>query len=196
MTRAVLLCGDVIDVVAGRGLGASTVVVSSGLIESVTAGHQETDGALDLRDATLVPGLIDSHVHLNLRADGRPHTTPLVGVWNDGGFAFCTGVGEQKHRNLEHSVLVTVTTGSNTWQAGTDVVVEGSAVRVLGRERLQPLADAWVRKYGEDWAWGADDDGFTDGDGTQPWVYVVPPAKVIAFGKEPHSQTTYRPGAS
>ncbi|GAA4706868.1 pyridoxamine 5'-phosphate oxidase family protein [Nocardioides conyzicola] len=131
-----------------------------------------------------------------VRADGRPHTTPLVGVWHDGGFAFCTGAGEQKHRNLEHSPLVTVTTGANTWQAGTDVVVEGSAVRVVGRERLQPLAEAWVRKYGEDWAWGADDDGFTDGDGTQPWVYVVPPAKVIAFGKDPHSQTTYRPGAS
>ena len=128
-----------------------------------------------------------------VRADGRPHVTPLVGVWVDGQFAFCTGVGEQKHVNLSHSSVVAVTTGSNGWRSGTDVVVEGTAQRVTGRERLRPLADAWLRKYGEDWAWDADDEGFTDGDGSRPWVYVVPPAKVIAFGKDPHSQTTYRP---
>jgi PPOX class probable F420-dependent enzyme len=131
-----------------------------------------------------------------VRADGRPHVTPLVGVWTDGVFAFCTGVGEQKQRNLTRSPLVAVTTGTNTWQAGTDVVVEGRAERVLGRDRLKPLADAWVAKYGKDWAWDADDEGFTDGDGSRPWVYVVPPDKVIAFGKDPHSQTTFRPSAA
>jgi nitroimidazol reductase NimA-like FMN-containing flavoprotein (pyridoxamine 5'-phosphate oxidase superfamily) len=128
-----------------------------------------------------------------VRGDGRPHVTPLVGVWTDGQFAFCTGVGEQKHVNLRHSQLVAVTTGSNGWKAGTDVVVEGAAQRVNGRERLRPLAEAWVRKYGDDWAWEADDEGFTAGDGSRPWVYVVSPAKGIAFGKNPHSQTTYRP---
>jgi len=128
-----------------------------------------------------------------VRSDGRPHVTPLVGVWNDGQFAFCTGVGEQKHVNLQHSALVAVTTGSNCWKSGTDVVVEGAALRVTGREHLRPLAEAWLRKYGDDWAWGADDEGFTDGDGSRPWVYVVAPAKVIAFGKDPHSQTVYRP---
>jgi general stress protein 26 len=128
-----------------------------------------------------------------VRSDGRPHVTPLVGVWRDGHFAFCTGVGEQKHVNLQHSPLVAVTTGSNGWKSGTDVVVEGTAQRVTGRERLRPLAEAWLRKYGDDWAWDADDEGFTAGDGSRPWVYVVPPAKVIAFGKDPHSQTTYRP---
>ncbi len=60
-----------------------------------------------------------------VRADGRPHTTPLVGVWHEGAFAFCTGTGEQKHVNLEHSPLVTVTTGTNGWRSGTDVVIEG-----------------------------------------------------------------------
>jgi hypothetical protein len=34
-----------------------------------------------------------------VRADGRPHVTPVVGVWGDWRFAFCTGVGEQKHVN-------------------------------------------------------------------------------------------------
>ena len=128
-----------------------------------------------------------------VRSDGRPHVTPLVGVWSDGQFAFCTGVGEQKHVNLQHSPLVAVTTGSNGWKSGTDVVVEGTAHRVTGRDHLRPLAEAWLRKYGDDWAWDADDEGFTDGDGSRPWVYAVAPAKVIAFGKHPHSQTIYRP---
>ena len=128
-----------------------------------------------------------------VRSDGRPHVTPVVGVWGNGRFAFCTGVGEQKHVNLQHSPLVAVTTGSNGWKSGTDVVVEGAAQRVTGSARLRPLAEAWRRKYGDDWAWDADDEGFTDGDGSRPWVYVVPPAKLIVFGKDPHSQTTYRP---
>src|SRR5689334_21324122 len=112
-----------------------------------------------------------------VRSDGRPHVTPLVGVWSDGHFAFCTGVGEQKHVNLQRSPLVAVTTGNDGWKSGTDVVIEGVAERVTGRERLRPLAEAWQSKYGEDWAWDADDEGFTDGDGSRPWVYVVSPAK-------------------
>ncbi|GAA1776415.1 pyridoxamine 5'-phosphate oxidase family protein [Nocardioides hankookensis] len=163
-----------------------------------------TTGSIDLRfgdPAATAPAWTDVERVLaraelywltTVRTDGRPHTTPLVGVWHDGAFAFCTGVGEQKHANLEHAPLVTVTTGRNTWRSGTDVVVEGAAERVTGAERLWPLADAWLLKYGQDWAWEADDEGFTSGDGSQPRVYVVRPAKVIAFGKSPHSQTTYR----
>ena len=31
-----------------------------------------------------------------VRADGRPHVTPLVAVWLDDALHFCTGPGEQK----------------------------------------------------------------------------------------------------
>jgi nitroimidazol reductase NimA-like FMN-containing flavoprotein (pyridoxamine 5'-phosphate oxidase superfamily) len=37
---------------------------------------------------------------ITVRTDGRPHAVPLVGVWYDGAFAFCTGSEEQKQRNL------------------------------------------------------------------------------------------------
>jgi nitroimidazol reductase NimA-like FMN-containing flavoprotein (pyridoxamine 5'-phosphate oxidase superfamily) len=127
-----------------------------------------------------------------VRADDRPHVTPLVGVWHHGVFAFCTGAGEQKHVNLATHPEVAVTTGSNTWKRGTDVVVEGRAERVTGRQALVPLAAAWRAKYGEDWPWQATDEGFADGD-SRPEVYVVRPRKVLVFGKEPHHQTAYRP---
>ena len=35
-----------------------------------------------------------------VRADGRPHVTPLVAVWADGAIHFCTGAAEQKAINL------------------------------------------------------------------------------------------------
>ena len=81
-----------------------------------------------------------------VRADGRPHVTPLVGVVADGAVHFCTGLREQKARNLEHRSEVALTTGHNTWARGLDVVVEGSAVRVTDRDALQLLADAYEAK--------------------------------------------------
>src|SRR3954452_17082036 len=65
-----------------------------------------------------------------VRADGRPHVTPLVGVVHEGEVYFCTGLEEQKGRNLAHSAKVALTTGTNTWNEGLDIVVEGEAVRI------------------------------------------------------------------
>jgi hypothetical protein len=129
-----------------------------------------------------------------VRADGHPHTTPLVGVWHEGAFWFCTGVREQKHRNLTASPSVTVTTGTNTWQAGTDVVVEGTASRATGLDLLSAVAAAYLDKYGEDWRFTAHEDGFggPDDPGGPADVFRVPPSKVLVFAKAPHGQTTFR----
>lgn len=35
-----------------------------------------------------------------VRADGRPHVTPVVAVWLGGALYFTSGPGEQKSRNL------------------------------------------------------------------------------------------------
>lgn len=134
------------------------------------------------------------------RADGRPHAVPLVGVWHDGSFAFCTGQEEQKQRNLDSNPHVAVTAGSMGaagWSRGKDVVVEGIATRVTGTEQLQELADAWLSKYGDDWDFRVRDDVFVEhshsGGGTTAGarVYRVAPTKAIAFG-DSHGQTTYR----
>src|ERR687893_1752285 len=100
-----------------------------------------------------------------VRGDGRPHVTPLIGVWVDGVVHFCTGLREQKARNLEHSAQVALTTGNNAWAEGLDVVVEGTAVRVTDRADLQRLADAYEAKYGSDWHFDVGDGMFTHGDG-------------------------------
>ena len=171
-----------------------------------------TTGVIDPRygDASATPPpwadveqlLRDAQLYwiVTVRADGRPHAVPLVGVWQDGAFAFCTGSEEQKQRNLDGNAQVAVTTGStgaNGWNSGTDVVVEGRAVRVTEPEALVELAAAWFAKYGDDWHFEVhgqefvevgDSGGATEGGAR---VHRVAPAKVIAFGGD-HGQTTYR----
>jgi nitroimidazol reductase NimA-like FMN-containing flavoprotein (pyridoxamine 5'-phosphate oxidase superfamily) len=127
-----------------------------------------------------------------VRADGRPHVTPLIGVSEGGMVHFCTGLDEQKARNLEHSTKVALTTGNNSWAEGLDVVVEGTAVRVVDRDELQRLADAYEAKYGSVWHFDVGDGEFLHEDGGSAAVFRIEPAKVMAFAKDPHAQTTYR----
>ncbi|HET6732199.1 pyridoxamine 5'-phosphate oxidase family protein [Mycobacterium sp.] len=146
-------------------------------------GWQEVSDALaaaELYWLTTVPG------------DGRPHVTPLIGVWVDDGFVFCTGGDEQKARNLERNSNVAVTTGANSWKDGMDVVVEGSAKRLTGRDTLVPLANEIREKYHGEWDFTPHDDGFGH-DTHIAYVFRVTPTKVIAFTKSPHGQTTFRP---
>jgi nitroimidazol reductase NimA-like FMN-containing flavoprotein (pyridoxamine 5'-phosphate oxidase superfamily) len=129
-----------------------------------------------------------------VRADGRPHVTPLVAVWLDGALHFCTGANEQKCVNLRANPHVVLTTGCNNWQQGVDVVVEGDAVRVTDSPTLRRLADAWRTKW--DGRWEFEPSGEAFGDAGSPnntaLVYAVKPAKVLAFAKGGFSHTRHR----
>jgi hypothetical protein len=131
-----------------------------------------------------------------VRDRGRPHVTPLIGVYANGAMHFSTGLEEQKARNLEHHDEVAVTTGNNTWARGLDVVVEGRAVRVRDGDALQRLARAYEAKYGSAWHYDVDGDMFVSGDHGRAAVFRVEPAKVLAFAKQPHGQTAFRFGAA
>ncbi|NDE02435.1 MAG: amidohydrolase family protein, partial [Gammaproteobacteria bacterium] len=59
--------GRVIDGVGDRALTARTVVVEGGKITAIEAGYRKpgaADTVIDLRESTLMPGLMDMHVHL------------------------------------------------------------------------------------------------------------------------------------
>lgn len=129
-----------------------------------------------------------------VRADGRPHVTPLVAVWLDGALHFCTGPDEQKAVNLAANPGVVLTTGCATWDQGLDVMVEGTARRVTDRARLDRLAAAWRTKWDGSWRFEATDEGFRHEDGATAHVYAVEPAKVLAFGKGTFSHTRHLPG--
>ncbi|WP_254424352.1 amidohydrolase family protein [Rhodanobacter sp. C05] len=77
---SVLHCAHLIDPVAGKLLGATTVIVEDGHIKELRSGSVDgkpyADAAqqagagfqqIELADATCMPGLIDSHTHLTMQ---------------------------------------------------------------------------------------------------------------------------------
>jgi pyridoxine/pyridoxamine 5'-phosphate oxidase len=129
-----------------------------------------------------------------VRPEGRPHVTPLVAITDDQVVYFCTGLGEQKARNIERNHSVAITTGRNTWASGLDVIVEGIAVRIEDADSLRRAADAYLEKYGSDWRFDVGDGVLTHGatGEMEAALFRVEPTKVLAFAKDPHGQTRYR----
>lgn len=127
-----------------------------------------------------------------VRADGRPHVTPLVAVWLDGALCFATGPEEQKAVNLAGNPHVTLTTGCNEWDRGLDVVVEGDAVRVTDQDTLRRLAAAWAAKWDGRWDFQVGDGAFQSEDASVILVFSVTPDKVLGFGKGTFSHTRHR----
>ena len=128
-----------------------------------------------------------------VRADGRPHVTPLVAVWLDDAIYFATGLREQKAVNLRTNQNVILTTGCNEWERGLDVVVEGEAVQVIEESVLERLAEAWATKWDGRWRYQVHEGGFRNEANTDAiLVFSVQPAKVFAFAKGTFGQTRHR----
>jgi len=131
-----------------------------------------------------------------VRADGRPHVTPLVTVWLDDAVYFTTGPEEQKAVNLAANPHVVLITGCNRWDEGLDVMVEGKADPVTDRAILEQLAAVWATKWNGEWQFDVVDGGFASPDpnvDSPVLVFAVEPVKVFAFGKGEFSQTRYQP---
>jgi general stress protein 26 len=127
----------------------------------------------------------------SVRLDGRPHVTPVVGVWVDGALYFGSGPEEQKSKNLGANPHCAVTTGCNTWNEGFDVVVHGDVEILRDRSQLQRVADAFLAKYEGDWAFEVGDDGKFRGPGVTV-VYQLIPTQALGFGKgDPFSHTRW-----
>ena len=153
--------------------------------EAVATAWDETRQALEQAELFWIT---------TVRADGRPHVTPLVAVWLDDAIHFCTGAEEQKAVNLAGNPQVILTTGCSQWDAGVDVVVEGEAVRVTDDSTLQRLAAAWAAKWDGRWQFAVRDGCFQhdeEHDAPVP-VFSVRPARVLAFAKGGFSHTVHR----
>ena len=165
-----------------------------------TPSATELDSRFSGGDATPTPwldaqrALTDARIYwiTTVRHDLRPHVTPLIGLWIDDTFVFCTGPGEQKAKNIVDNSNCAVVTGCNTYGEGLDVVVEGNTVRVVEEVRLLELARAFETKYGSEWRFEVRDAAFHH-QGGEAWVYEVVPAKAFGFEKgDPPGQTSWR----
>lgn len=128
---------------------------------------------------------------VTVRADGRPHLSPLVAVWLEGALHFSTGPTEHKAINLRGNSHVILMTGCNDWQSGLDVVLEGDAIQVTDDRLLQRLAEAWSKKWDGRWRFDVRNGSFHQAEG-ETLVFSVTPHKVLAFGKGSFSHTRHK----
>jgi general stress protein 26 len=143
-------------------------------------------------DATAVPwaevvGMLESSEMFwlsTVRRDGRPHVAPLPAMWLNGKLHFCTGAHEQKAKNIEANAHCVLTTGTNSYRVGLDVVVEGTVERVHDNVTLGRLASMWKEKL--DWVFEVGDGVFLNTEpGHSALVFAVTPSKILAFRKAP-----------
>ncbi|MFW6075391.1 MAG: pyridoxamine 5'-phosphate oxidase family protein [Chloroflexota bacterium] len=116
-----------------------------------------------------------------VRANGQPHVTPVIALWQDDALYFCTGPAEQKARNLGANPRCTLTTGNNSMENGLDIVLEGVASRETNEEQLRRLAGAYRSKYG--WEFTVRDGAFFNDAAGEAFVFQVKPDNVYGFGK-------------
>jgi nitroimidazol reductase NimA-like FMN-containing flavoprotein (pyridoxamine 5'-phosphate oxidase superfamily) len=127
-----------------------------------------------------------------VRADGRPHVTPVVAAWAEDAVWFSTGAEEQKFINLRANPHVVLTTGRNEWDRGLDVVVEGDAVEVSDDATLRRVASAFRPKWDGRWKFEVRDGAFHLFGGPAT-VFSVTPVKVFAHAKgDPFGATTHK----
>ena len=129
-----------------------------------------------------------------VRADGRPHVTPVVAAWAEGAVWFTTGREEQKYHNMGVHPYVVLTTGCNRWDGGLDVVVEGEAVPVTDDDVLSRVTGAFATKWDGRWQFTARGGAFRGSDGSgEALVFSVKPTKVFAHAKgDPFGATRHR----
>ena len=104
-------------------------------------------------------------------------------MWLDDALHFCTGPEEQKARNLERNPHVVLTTGSNAYGEGLDVVVDGDAVRVTDNDRLHRIADAYESKYGAEWHFDVRRRCVRTRARARPCVFAISPTAVFAYAR-------------
>lgn len=117
-----------------------------------------------------------------VRPDGRPHVTPMVGVWVEGAMYFSTGPEERKAKNLEHNGACVITTGCNDVSKGLDLVIEGEVSRVLDNSKLKRVADAYSAKYEAPFRFTVKDFAM-EGEGGKALVFEVIPTKAFGYAR-------------
>jgi general stress protein 26 len=127
-----------------------------------------------------------------VRADGRPHMTPLVAAWALDQLHFTTGADEQKAKNLLANTHVILSTGRSDWKEGVDVVLEGEARREHSQAELEEIVPAFATKWDGNWEYVARDGKFFHPDGFEVDIFSVAPKTVYAFAKGTFGHTVHR----
>jgi len=129
-----------------------------------------------------------------VRADGRPHVTPVKPAWLDGTLYFSTGSIAQKLKNLRGNPHVVLTTGCNHLATGLDIVVEGDAVPVTDAAVHERLYQTWLIQWGEGWPIQLRNGVLWDETTEEPLLlFAVTLTKIFAYARgDQWSQTRHQ----
>jgi len=123
--------------------------------------------------------------------DGKPHVMPVGILFIDDAFYFTSGPKTRKARNIARNPDSVISIATHDF----DLVVEGSATRVVDHAHLQRIADAFKK---EGWEPTVVKGGLTakysaPSAGPPPWqVYEVKPETIFALGtSEPYGATRW-----
>ena len=119
-----------------------------------------------------------------VRPDGRPHVTPIWGVWLDDAFYFDGSPETRRHRNIAQNPAVAI-----HLEDGADVViVEGKAgaVENVPHTLATRLAAAYRAKYAT-LGYAPQSDNWDDGG-----LYRMRPQKALAWTTFPDDMTRWR----
>lgn len=166
-----------------RDPSASGVPIASRL--RMPEGYETDGGASELLPWAHAEGRLEraeNYWLATVRPDGRPHVTPLWGVWVEGAL-YLDGIPTALWaRNLARSPAVAV-----HLESGVDVVILDGTVEDVERMADARLAArivaAWDRKYGRLHPRPAEDG-----------IFRVLPATVRAWSRFPHDATRWRFG--
>ncbi len=92
-----LQCGTIIDTKSGKVLSEKTIVVSANKIKSIQNGYlpgSGTDTVIDLKNKTVLPGLIDMHVHIESEFNPQVYIKKFID--NEADVAFASTVFAKK----------------------------------------------------------------------------------------------------
>ncbi|HEY0597814.1 amidohydrolase family protein [Sphingopyxis sp.] len=148
----VIHAGAVIAVPGETSLGPSTVVVRGGRIAEIRPGHVDVDGAhvIDLKDRTLLPGLIDTHVHFSFSPETKlwsaaidtPEDVALFAFSNakktlEAGFTTVRDVGSDGYsiHALRDAINDGIVTGPRIFLSGTSLSIVGGHGDMSGLNR-------------------------------------------------------------
>jgi imidazolonepropionase-like amidohydrolase len=191
-------------------LDAAVIVVRGSTIESVLQGEppaaiaDEADQVLDLPGCTVLPGLIDLHVHLNLPGDGTPfeqsarepdgvlgaHTVVAAGVALDAGITTVRDCGSRVNTafDVRRAHDLGYVRGSRMVLAGSPITVTGGHEWYLGGEADGPegvrLKVRSLVKSGADFIKVLGSGGGTPN--TKSWLPSFRPEEFAALVDETH----------
>jgi imidazolonepropionase-like amidohydrolase len=95
--KTILHCGKLIDVTKGQVLTQQSIIIEGNKIAAVLAGYATAaagDKVIDLKDKTVMPGLIDCHVHLE--HETNPNRYMETFTYNPADYAFLSVVFSQR----------------------------------------------------------------------------------------------------